>query len=469
MIDSYAIDGKTNGGQHPASAGGFVTPSSQDASHPTSTVQNPTAQAVSTPEDSATAAEKAVRAATVELNVWQRFWVRFRLRLAAWHAKRTGPETWSPRERFVFLVYFVACLPISLPLYLLYVLYLMFTHRSYPDDDYEAFFNLNAFSFGSKIKRHIPSRLKRRLKGVIDGRGEPFLVVRGVFSRRFPQASLIRKLEDDDDPDLKFPNRKKVGDRVTALLEKGHYNLVASALIAATETELRRKLDKDAPYRDYLTETTAEINQFIDGTDMHLRYRTATPEMPPVIGGENTAARIIVFACIENPIADPIYLIRVDDVIDELSARDEKSSTRNKNLLREQGFSIFDKWNAPQLSMQPGPNPNACILHDGPSETDWLSFDPNRICPATMDAVHNSAIGALMESIQKVAATRARKIVLRRGDALIVDNYRALTRRQQHGYEYFVVNPPWMRNRPPIRWLRVYYGFPKKKMGTPRR
>ena len=109
--------------------------------------------------------------------------------------------------------------------------------------------------------------------------------------------------------------------------------------------------------------------------------------------------------------------------------------------------------------MQPGPGNNKSILHRG---TDWLSFDPNRMCPANIDTIHNSVMGALLQSIQKVATTSARKIVLRRGDALIVDNYRALTRRQEHGYPSFVVNP-WMRSRPPIRWLRVYYGFPRSQ------
>ena len=68
-----------------------------------------------------------------------------------------------------------------------------------------------------------------------------------------------------------------------------------------------------------------------------------------------------------------------------------------------------------------------------------------------------------MASIQQIAATSARPIVLRRGDALLVDNYRALTRRQEHGYAYIVFKPFMRkRRRPPIRWLRTYYGFPKK-------
>jgi hypothetical protein len=418
--DLREVDERTNGGHHVVSARASVTPSSQDASQSSSTPQNPTAQAASTPENNATAAKKAVRAATIEFNMWQRYWLRRRLRYGAWRAKQNGAG-----DRLLWWLW----------------------PKKYGHNGFEEYFTKNASDFGDtiygEIKPRISSRLTQRLEGFIDGDGEPFLIIRGVFSRRFLQVSLTKVLKDDPE-------------EAEALLEKRRYNLVASALIAATKTELRRKLDQGNAYRDFITETSAEINQFVDGTDMHVRYRTATPEIPPATRGLNTAARIIVFACIENPIADPIYLIRVDHVIDGLS-------DRNKNLLREPGFIIFDKWNTPQLSMQYVPNSNKRVLHYGPSKIDWLSFDPNRICPANMDTSHNSAIGALMESIQKVAATSARKIVLRRGDALIVDNYRALTRRQERGYEYLVIRPPWMGSKPPTRWLRAYYGFPPSR------
>ena len=425
MVDLRALDGRDNGSQQQAPANGFMAIRDQDTSNPVLSPQSIAAETAVRPGDNAAAAKKAVRAQTFRFS----FWLRSQLRYEAWRAKQTGAEArwlwWLWPKKYDRK----GVKSVREP-----------GRASRRPHGFEEYFTNNAPLFGDtiyeSIKPRISSFLTQRLEGLIDSRGEPFLVIRGIFSRRFLQASLTKKRKDDRE-------------KAEALLEKDH--LVASALIAATKTELRRKLDTHTPYRDYITEVSAEINQFDDRPDMHLRYRTATPELPPATAGLNTAARIIVFACIENPIADPIYLIRADEVINEMPAE-------KRNLLYEPNFDIFDRW-TPDIRMQPGPGNNKSILHRG---TDWLSFDPNRMCPANIDTIYNSVMGALLQSIQKVATTSARKIVLRRGDALIVDNYRALTRRQEHGYPSFVVNP-WMRSRPPIRWLRVYYGFPRSQ------
>jgi hypothetical protein len=365
---------------------------------------------------SASAAKKAVRAQTFKFS----FWLRSQLRYEAWLAK--GEESWW---KFLFWPQHSS-------------LRRLLFGPQFRRQGFEEYFTINAPLFGEamyeEIKLDISSRLARGLENLIDSKGEPFLIIRAVFSRRFFEASLTSARKDDRE-------------KAEALLEAD--NVAASGLIAATKTILRRKLDTDTPYHDYFTEVSTENNRFDDRRDMHLHYRTATPKLPPGIAGLNTAARSIVFTCIENPLADPIYLIRADDVIGAIPPD-------KRDLLYEPNFHFFDRW-TPDGHMQFEPGGNKRILHRG---TDWLSFDPSRIWSDNTDALHNSAIGTLSESIRKVAATSARKIVLRRGDALIVDNYRALTRRQQHGYPSFVVNP-WMRSRPPIRWLRVYYGFPR--------
>jgi hypothetical protein len=400
------------------------------ASHPVVSSQSIPAQKPATPGDNP---ERAVRAQTFEFNFWLRRWLRY----VAWWAKKTGGE---PRWLWWF-----------------------WPPRKYGRKGFKEYFTNNAPDFGEtiykRIEAHISSPLKKQLEDFIERPDEPYLIIRGVFSRRFLQASVARRFlqaslggKPEDGP-----TKPEDDPQVKEFLDEGCYDLVASALIAATKTELRRKLDTDTPYRNYLTEVSAEINQFVDGKDMHLRYRTATPELPPAEVGPNTAARVIVFACIENPIADPIYLIRAKDVIGEISD-DEKDRLRGPN------FNIFDKWISPNIDMQPGPGGNKSILHHGKG-TDWLSFDPNRVCPAKITPIFNLTMGLLLKSIEKVAVTRARKIVLRRGDVLIVDNYRALTRRQERGYAF--VKPQWMRRRPPIRWLRVYYGFPPFSLTSP--
>jgi hypothetical protein len=435
MIDFCAIDGSSHGSQQAAAANGVVTPGGSDTSQPNTVEQNGQAESPGPKDGKCPPREQAVRDQTINFNfpllvriffgpIW--WFVPSRLRLKFW-AKLAWVVRWITRE--------------------------------YTQDEFAGYFNKNADSFGKGLRGHLPYHLKRRLEGFIDDGGEPFLIVRGIFSRRFPQASLAKALEDDP----QHPSRKKVGDAAKALMEKGCYNLIASALVAATGTKLRPKLQDDPVYHDLITETAAEISQFDDGTDMPLRYRTATPEKSPMAKDEReAAARILLFACIENPIADPIYLVRADEVV-------EKLSEDQRRLLHEEAFDFFDKWNRRKIAHDES-KPNKRILYGGPTPSEyWLSFDPNRLAPKRGDATadHNAAVGALVRSIQKVVEEKkARKIVLRRGDALIVDNYRALTRRQEHGYAYFVqtaVWRPWMRMRlrPPIRWLRVYYGFPK--------
>jgi hypothetical protein len=392
--------------------------------------------------------EEAVRDATVDFNFWLRFLLRYlqrrRLRFRAWYAKETGERDWYKFPKWVkFFLFFP---------WLITLLLRLVIRRSYGPDGFEKkSYNANAHIFGEKIKKFLPASLKDRLEEFAKGGGEPFLIVRGVFSRRYPQLlSLARRL--DSDPNDR--SRKIVGEAANKLLEERRYNLIASALIAAADAKHCRKLEKHPVYRDFITDIASEKNQFVEGRDMHLRYRTATPENAPAASGSGKAARVVLFACIENPIAAPIYLIRADKVVSQLSEK-------VRSLLLDANFNFFDNWDPDTFVRERQKQKR--ILYDGPSESDpWLSFDANRLDTTYTKTTpaHLSAVVELMESIRKTAATDAREIVLRRGDALIVDNYRALTCRQEHGYANLVFKPTAF-GRPRIRWLRVYYGFPK--------
>ncbi len=375
-------------------------------------------QAAATPE-------QAVRTQAVDfgfwLRIWHRYWQRRWLRFWAWYSKRTRAG-----ERYLLLSWDAG------------------------RDEFKRYFNENAYRFGEDLSKRVPKKLKSRLEGFIDGNGEPFLIVRGVFSRKYPQLSLAAAL-DDDPAD---PLRKIVGRRAEKLLDEKRVNLIASGLIAATGAEIRYKQPSQNVYRDYVTSIGTEKNQFIEGGDLTLYYRNATPEQPPEkAGGAGKSARVILFACIENPIADPIYLIRADEVVSHLSDEERK-------LLSEDSYYFFDNWN-PESLVPRRINLAKHIIYNGHSADPWLSFDPNRLW-ASYDkttAAHRLAIVALMARIRHVGATSARKIVLNRGDALIVDNYRALTCRHERGHFYF---DPWPIGRPRLRWLRVFYGFPKQ-------
>ena len=356
------------------------------------------------------------------LRIWQRYWQRRWLRFWAWYSKRTRAG-----ERWLLLSW------------------------DSGQDEFKRYFNENACRFGENLKKHVPKKLERRLEEFIDGGGEPFLIIRGVFSRRYPQLSLTAALESDP----ANPLRKIAEKRAERLLDKKRFNLIASGLIAATGTELRFKQPTQNVYRDYITSVETEKNQFVEGGDLSLYYRTATPEQPPErTGGAGMAARVILFACVENPIADPIYLIRADEVVARLSDEERK-------LLKDDSYYFFDNWNPKSLVTARINKAKHVLYNEHVAAEPWLSFDPNRLW-AEFDkttAAHRLAIVALMESIRHVGASSARKIVLNRGDALIVDNYRALTCRHERGHFYF---DPWPLGRPRLRWLRVYYGFPKQ-------
>lgn len=350
-------------------------------------------------------AQKAVRDATIDLGVLGRFAMRRNLRFWAWWALR-----WQ---------------------------------RDCKEANFADFFDSNSGMFGDKLKMHVPAAVRWRLERLTTEYGEPFLVLRGVFSRRFPQASLAAGLDAD----------RKPGPAARRLLYRRRYDLIASALVAATGTTLTNRLRRHPVVTNYVSNPAAEQTRFTDGSDMPMRYRTETAENSPTQAGSGEGARIVLLACIENATAVPVYLIRADDVVANLSP--EQCA-----LLREMCFTGFVGWHDGIL-VPTQINQEKSIL----SGSDWLAFDPNRldINAHALSENHRGAVCALMKSIRDVGAVQARRIVLRRGDALVVDNYRALMCRRAPKSEVIGLNP-WAFGRPLLRWLRLYHGYKHPKV-----
>jgi len=315
-------------------------------------------------------------------------------------------------------------------------------------EEYEAFFNNNADLYGKRIVSHLHDGVRQRLAALTHEANEPFLILRGVFSRRFPEKSLIGVLENDPTD----PARKIVGRKAASVLYKRRCNLIASALITATGCIPRKKLeDYETLYYDLISAPGAEKTPFLFDPDMYLRFRTAHPAGSLTLHVDRSA-RIILFACLENPVADPVYLIRAEDIVAELSPQ-------HRALLSEASYCFFDFWDKQSLVHVRAKEAQS-ILHPAPDGGYWISFDPQNFDPdyPRTTSEQLEAVAALMIAINKCGATRAREIVLRRGDALIVDNYRALTRRCERAHRYFDFRP---LHRPPLRWLRVYRGYCK--------
>ena len=164
--------------------------------------------------------------------------------------------------------------------------------------------------------------------------------------------------------------------------------------------------------------------------------------------------RVVVYACIENSIADPVYLLRTSDIVACLRERNPDAL----EILRQSDFGFYDK-RSPATFAHVQANLVKPILFDAHSAADpRLAYDPERLnldhlrtLPAQL-----SAVDALISSIQKCAVKKAHKIVLQRGDALVIDNYRALTHRHEPVHHTFDIRSI---GRPALRWLRFYYGF----------
>lgn len=329
------------------------------------------------------------------------------------------------------------------------------TRRNY-HGDFRKYFTENASDFGSFVANGaIDGELLATLRAFGAGTSkEPALLLQRAFPRRLLPLGFSAR----------FPWRQghaKTGMPETeprkprAYLRKGCFDIVAAAIIAAAGAELRQKNKTDPKvWQDFITDADSEITRFRECRDLWQRYRQATPEFAPDdVRPEKVAASIVLIACVENTIADPIYVLPVADVLKELDPE-------TLSELRKKQFEFVDGW-APDLSAV-NLNQKRIVGGEGDRpERWWLSFDPNRIiCQSDKTSPEGrKAVGRLMAQIER-AGQGAVPVVLRRGDALLVNNYRALVRRKER--DRFVITWPW----PALRWLRVYYGFPLEKGGA---
>jgi hypothetical protein len=329
------------------------------------------------------------------------------------------------------------------------------THRNY-HGDFRRYFTENASEFGVFVANGaIDGELRAALQAFGAGTSkEPALLLRRAFPRRLLPVGFSARFS-------RSPGRAKTAlakpepHHPRAYIRKGRFDIVAAALIAAAGAELRQKNKTDLKvWQDFITDADSEITRFRECRDLWQRFRQATPEFAPDdVRPENVAASIVLIACVENTIDDPVYVLSAADVLKGL---DQETLSE----LRKKQFEFVDGW-ASDLS-EVNRNLKRIVGGDADSaEAWWLSFDPNRIiCQSDKTSPEGrKAVGRLMQEIERASA-RAAPIVLRRGDALLVNNYRALVRRKERAR--FVITWPW----PAIRWLRVYYGFPMEKGGA---
>ena len=325
--------------------------------------------------------------------------------------------------------------------------FLMKERNSYPDG-FEAYFCDHAAKFGEDIatkRRVFPSRLSEALQSLTEKSDEqPFIVVRNVIpSTKFPlsySATVVPK----ENGQLGFEKRARS-------LAKGYSDIVISGLIAATGCSHRTRLEGRDICRDRYSTPNSPTDLFSPEHDFPTRFRQTAPELgfysdDSVLEQSKLTARVVVIACIENPIRDPVNVLSVSTIMRGMQEQDKKA-------LRSPNSPIFDYVNA---SGAEGGRVQR-LLMEGPNGESWLSYDPNRLDFQSMqDWKARKAVHALGTAINQ-KASEAQQVVLRRGDALILDNYRMLTMRKERPYTFLSMP---LFGRPPIRWLRVGHGYP---------
>jgi hypothetical protein len=317
---------------------------------------------------------------------------------------------------------------------------------------YTKYFVENAPHFGEYVADSaIGGRLRRALENLGSGTGaNPALLIRGIFPRPLSGFALPARLASPRNLPLGGYGAKEIAfSHPKGFLRSGRIDVAAAALLSAAGAELRQKNPTDRRvWQDFVTDVHNETYMFHESRDLWQRFRQATPEFAPDdVRKEKVSANILLIACVENTIKDPIYILSVADV---LSGLDEATIGE----LRKKQFEFVDGWTWDLAEI----NRNLKSIVGGPKDDPrkmWLSFDPNRIDSQSDKTLPEGrkAVGRLMERIHDVGS-KAKPVVLKRGDVLMVNNQHAMVRRKERTRFVFT----WFM--PALRWLRVYYGFP---------
>ena len=290
--------------------------------------------------------------------------------------------------------------------------------------------------------------LKKRLSAVLDESNPyPFAVVENVF----PSHSWFYEQTKESDWYVK----------------QQCYDFISSGLIHLAGLEHKLKAHTGHPKRTLTSSPASLKDALTDGNDLPLRYRQATPELKFI--GDTTravelAARMIVFACVENTTGEPIYLMPTSLVFRNLPKTLPGISppTNTLDMLSAKVYTLFDTRDEEQLLLTRPTPQQPLTKHGGSPEAHWMSLDVNRMdLQERMPAEHRVALKTLLETIERVEkdpSLGAIPITLKRGDALIVDNYRVLHRRHEISYHR---KHAFLFGRSPMRCLYLYYGFPK--------
>jgi len=207
-----------------------------------------------------------------------------------------------------------------------------------------------------------------------------------------------------------------------------------------------------------------------DGSDMALRFHQSTVEFQLPVenatqGPGHESCRYKIYIGVKNRRRIPVDLIPVREVVANIHPDDE---TKRAGVLHELKQAQFRK-QAPTWDVtERAEAVTGEILKEvaGPDgEPDWyMCFDPERVrVPDGGKVEAHNAVRQLRAALIRCRKNAVR-IIIERGDVLVIDNQRAFVSRREYYPQTFgdILRLVFFR-RP--RWLRLYYAFraPKTK------
>ncbi|NNU17621.1 hypothetical protein HK107_14915 [Parvularcula sp. ZS-1/3] len=343
----------------------------------------------------------------------------------------------------------------------------------------EMVFEATGYLYGSEDGYDV---LPKKLQAAADEMREgdaPVVCMREVFERKLKSEYLFKGLQSSRDP-AAYQDRYFIQSRAA------RNGIRASLLFNALGCELRDEIPTGDQWRRAKhTDHQAQLTTIRDNHDVTLRFRTGAPhyrwpdERQEKSQGET--APFLLYTAIENPVHISLFVTTVAQIIEklpeairwqfdeeELSDDDvEAEVTAVLKLLSETDIEMFGKWDEKTLRQRSEvaliPQPVLKNLSGDPANPDWgLRWDPNRLDWSQFlgtDGAIRRAFAGLIKAID-LANSEAEEVTLTRGDALLVDNLRAMVRRRELGPE----GAPYensLFDYPEAWWLNVYYGFRK--------
>lgn len=206
-----------------------------------------------------------------------------------------------------------------------------------------------------------------------------------------------------------------------------------------------------------------------DGSDMPLRFHQSTVEFQLPVetmtqGPGHESCRYKIYVGVNNGRSIPIYLIPVREVVAQIHPDDPaKRQGVLDELMKAQFRKQAPTWDVTERAEAvTGEILKEVTAADG--TPDWfMCFDPERVrVPDGGKVEAHNAVRQLRAALIR-CRRRAIRVVVDRGDILIVDNQRALvSRREYYPRTLSDIIRLVLFRRP--RWLRLYYAFraPKK-------